>query len=98
MNNGYASLKETMKFLDVNKAEIENLVRANRLTAYKLGGEHIRFRRDQTVLLKQELALGKAEPAGVGAGAGLSQFWTFNGFYLVSGAVLSGLLFYFLKS
>ena len=97
VNTGYLSLKETMKYLGINKPELERLVRNHRITAFRLGGSHLRFRKDQLLILKHELENMKPSAPSEGKNRFL-QFWIFNGFYIVTGAILSGLLFFLLKT
>ena len=94
------TLQEAIDFLGVTKPEIEKLIKSEKLTAYKLGGAFLRFKRDQLIHLKQTLQVKKEiqnEEAVLAKGS-VKQFWFFNHFYIVAVIALSVLLYYLLKA
>jgi excisionase family DNA binding protein len=79
--------------LGVSEAQIEQLVKAGRLTAYKLAGKFLRFRPDQVEALKGQIG---SQPVAPGAESApdswwvrLSEFVYFYDFYLASGVLLA---------
>ncbi len=95
MSSGFLNLRETMEYLGLKKTEIEKLVRGRKLTAFKIGGRYIRFKIDELVLLKHELAAKKETPSFFSS-AKVQDFLVFNGFYIFTTLVLSALFVYFL--
>ena len=92
---GFLNLKETMAFLGANKQTIEKFVRAKRLTAYKIGGKYLRFRKDELLLIKHELEAERNESSFF-FNPVVQNVLLFNGFYAVMTLVLSAVLVYFL--
>lgn len=88
--DGMLTLKEVMDFLELGQPEVESLVKKGRLNAFKIGGTYLRFRKDQVVEVKANLARrGRARVYWAKA----SNYWYFNRIYILS-AVLLGLVIY----
>jgi len=100
---------EAAQYLGLTESELGQLVQEGRLTGYKLGGKFLRFRPDQVKALKPTLPAATPAPARPGTSAGgpgerpswqarLHDFVYFYDLYLVSGAMLAGLVLYLVAS
>ena len=93
---------EVARFLGVNEADVEALVKQGTLTGYKLGGQFLRFRPDQVQGLKRAVpaqAAAAAIPSPRGAWrASIGDFLYFYDFYLVSALCLAVVVFYLIAS
>ena len=94
---------EVARFLGVNEADVEGLVKQGTLTGYKLGGKFLRFRPDQVQALKQTAHV-KTVPAAPGVQssgawrASVGEFLYFYDFYLVSAFCLAIVVIYLIAS
>ncbi|MBU1863924.1 MAG: helix-turn-helix domain-containing protein [Candidatus Omnitrophica bacterium] len=91
MSDGMLSLDETMQYLDLNRTGVEELIKKNKLTAYKIGGTYLRFRKDQVEMLlskdkKEHIVLERVK-----------NFWEFNNFYILAGMCILCLLYFALR-
>ena len=95
---------EAAKFLGVDEAGVQQLVKDGKLTGYKLGGQFVRFQPEQVRALKSQ-GLAQSRPAAV-AGAvpkarwrqKLQDVWYFYDFYLLSFALLAVIVVYLIAS
>ena len=92
---------EVARFLGIDEAGVEELVRQGRLTGYKLGGQFLRFRPDQVEALKRTLrpqvSAAVAAPRAGGLGR-VSEFLYFYDFYIVSATFLALLVIYLIAA
>lgn len=91
--DGMLTLREVMDYLELGQAEVEGLVKRRKISAYKIGGTFLRFRKDQVIGLKTSSKYGAGQAHGIAAKA--RDYWYFNRIYLLS-AVLLILIFYLL--
>ncbi len=98
---------EAAKFLGLQDADIERLVKDGKLTGYKLAGQFLRFKPDQIKALKASGAMRIAAPAPAAAGAAgpaggwqdrFGDLWYFYDFYLLSFVLLAALVIYLVSS
>ena len=80
--DGMLTLREVMDYLDLEQAKVESLVRKGRLSAYKIGGTYLRFKKDQVIALKVSSRAGFAGPGSVLRKA--QDYWYFNRIYILS--------------
>lgn len=90
---------EVAKFLGIDEADVERLVRQGTLTGYKLGGQFLRFRPDQVQPLKHQVQIGgqATRPAKRPARSWFGfvrDLLYFYDFYLISAALLAVMLVY----
>ena len=95
--------QEVARFLGVEEVDVEQLMRDGKLTAYKLGGQFVRFQPAQVKALQGTLRLrrtGGKRPAAGGEPwvARVRDALYFYDFYLVSATLLAVLLVYLLVS
>ena len=90
--------EETAQYLGVTEADVEQLVRQGRLTAYKLGGRFVRFRPAQAQSLRGAVQPGPARRRSQGWWQQARDFVYFYDFYLVSATCLAVLVVYLIAS
>jgi len=95
MSEGMLSLAEVMQYLSLDKTGVEELIRRDKLSAYKVGGTYLRFKKTQVVELKKQTKykLKKKNPPFTG----LINFWEFNNIYIITGLFLLGILYFTLR-
>ena len=94
---------EVARFLGIDEAGVEEMVRQGRLTGYKLGGQFLRFRPDQVEGLKRTL---RSKPSAAAAAKAtrprrpghVSEFLYFYDFYIVSATFLALLVIYLIAA
>jgi hypothetical protein len=97
--NNMLTLDEVRKHLDIEPQELERLIKAGMLHAYKVGGVYLRFRKEEVLTLKYDVLAKKAKTADkTSLGHKLFDFWRFNNFYIVSLIVIAVLLYWFLRT
>ncbi len=93
---------EAARFLGVHEGDVEQLVKAGKLTGYKLGGQFLRFRPDQVKALKEQGATApRPEPAPPLRERRLERLldaWYFYDFYILSFVLLAALVIYLISS
>lgn len=97
---------EVARFLGVDEAEVERLVKSGALTGYKLAGQFLRFRPDQVKEIKGRGGVGAAGASAAPAAVLRSQRWRdrlrdtwyFYDFYLLSFVLLAALVIYLISS
>ena len=52
MSNGFLTEEEVRSYLSINPKELERLLRREKLTAFRVGGEFLRYRKDEVIALK----------------------------------------------
>jgi len=95
MADGMLSLNEVMQYLDLDKKGVEQLVQDDKLMAYKIGGIYLRFKKEQVMTAKTELAIRKRKKSYVGER--IADFWDFNNFYIITGVCLIFILYFVLR-
>ncbi len=94
---------EVARHLNINEADVEQLIRDGKLLGYKLGGKFLRFRPEQVEGLKglvKPRAQGTVEPQ-VPVEAlphRVRDLLYFYDFYILSFVLLVGLILYFIAS
>ena len=65
MADGMLSLNEVMQFLNLDKLGVEDLIKKDKLNAYKIGGTYLRFKKEQVVALKYYLRKKDKQPVQI---------------------------------
>ena len=92
--NNMLSLEEVKHFLDVEQEQIEKYLGNGKLHAYKIGGTYLRFRKEDVINLRFEVAPGKIKTAPKFSFLSrFLDFWKFNNFYIIS-LFLTGVIIY----
>ncbi len=82
--NNMLSIEEVKTFLDIDHTEVEKYLKAGKLHAYKIGGTYLRFRKEEVLTLRSELLPRKSKAKPRGFMTAVSDFWSFNNFYVLS--------------
>ena len=96
--NNMLSLEEVKNFLEIDDPQLEKYLKQGKLSAYKIGGTYLRFRKEDVLNLRFELLpkKGKGQPVSLLARAG--DFWRFNNFYILSLLLVALLAFFVTRS
>ncbi len=94
---------EAAACLGVAEADVAQLVRQGKLTGYKLGGQFLRFRPEQVLALKGNVAFRPASATSPARRDGswmhqIRDFIYFYDFYFISATCLAGLIIYLIAS
>lgn len=95
MADGMFSLDEVMQYLSLDQQGVEELIRRDKLNAYKIGGVYLRFRKDEVMALREDTM--RREKVKHSSWVQWKNFWEFNNVYIVTGAVLVVLLYFTVK-
>jgi len=93
---------EVKRILEVEERDLKQLIRKGALRAYKVGGEYLRFREDEVLVLKERFqprtpSRSNVKPPSPSWLLRLYDFWRFNNFYILS-LILIAVLLYFVFS
>ena len=93
------TVAEVARYLGLDEAAVESLVREGRLTGYQLGGQYLRFRPDQVKALRGKVTHGAGSSFPSKAGSSgwthrAREFFYFYDFYIISAILLAFLLGY----
>lgn len=98
MREKLLTTREVSNYLGIPEKDIINLSNANLLPHFKLGGEFLRFRRDDILkvkpAIKKRYNLPEQKSHRVER---MREFLYFNDFYLVSAIIIVGLLWVIIK-
>ena len=105
------TLKEASDALGIPEGQIKELVEKGDLPAYKIGGEFLRFRKEQVEavrkVLREEVRQAPARGPVVKARAisykesfqdKVADFFYFNDFYIISIAIIAFILWFIFKT
>lgn len=102
------TLKEAATILGIAEDRIRHLVDEGDIPAYQIGGMYLRFKEEQIFLLKdkylkesistsqQEIRAGGVPEDNIISN--IKDFFYFNDFYIISAALIAGLIYIILKS
>ena len=84
--------EETAQYLGVTADEVHRLVEQGRLSAYRLGGQFVRFRREDVVTLAQGRHAARRAPSGAPGPRPawperIREFFYLHDFYLLAAAL-----------
>ena len=96
--NNLLSVEEVKRYLEVEDGQVQNLIHAGKLRAYKIGGAYLRFRKEEVLSVKQEIGTGAKKAFSIPWFLRLRDFWRFNNFYLVSLFLIVILLYLVIRS
>ena len=95
MPSGMLNLHEVKRYLRVDEKHVQDLIRQGKLTAYKIGGTYLRFRKEQVYELKK--ALPRKTAVGRSFLETVRDFWYFNSFYILSTVAILLLVYWLFK-
>lgn len=90
--NNMLTLEEVKSYLEADQPKIEELIKRRRLSAYKIGGTYLRFRKEEVLSLRSEFTAHRSKPPSKTPWFSKAvDFWRFNNFYIVSLAIVIAL-------
>lgn len=79
------TLEEVKNYLELEQEELENYISQGKLNAYKIGGAYLRFRKEDVLNLRYEIAPSfKKKKNKPNFFTRILDFWLFNNFYILS--------------
>lgn len=94
--NNMLTVEEVKTFLEIEQAELEKYLKAGKIHAYKIGGTYLRFRKEDVLTLRAELAPARKKSSGSFTSK-LLDFWRFNNFYIISLVLMAAAAYFFIK-
>lgn len=89
--------EEVAGYLGVQKSEVEHLVKRGKLTAFRVGGEYVRFRKEEVVALKAGKKFVPPDRLDRNWLEKAADFWKFYSFYILSSVLLLLMVAIFLQ-
>ncbi|OGX25108.1 MAG: hypothetical protein A2787_03090 [Omnitrophica WOR_2 bacterium RIFCSPHIGHO2_01_FULL_48_9] len=90
----YITVRETAQILGISEKKVMDLVDEKKLLAYRIAGQFLRLKKSEVVSMRNTGAVVQenfSQPYT--ASEQIKDFFYFNDFYLISGAVILGLLY-----
>lgn len=97
--NNMLTVEEVKTFLEIDQTELEKHLKTGKLHAYKIGGTYLRFRKEDILNLRSEIAPQKKKETGPGNSflSKLMDFWRFNNFYIISLVLMAAVAYFVIK-
>ena len=76
--------EEVKNFLQVDQPVFDKFVKDGKLHVYKIGGTYLRFRKEDVLNLRAQLAPAKSLRGKAPMASQIGDFWRFNNFYIIS--------------
>lgn len=89
--------EEVQHYLGVNSSDLQSLVKKGKLTAYRLGGAYLRFKKEEVVALKTGRRFVAPDELGRSSTDKFRDFWKFYGFYVISSILVLVLIVVFIQ-
>lgn len=97
--NNMLTVEEVKNFLEIDQAGLEKYLKQGKIKAYKIGGTYVRFRKEEVMNLRTELAPRKIKPSEPASlGARLGDFWHYNNFYIISLLLVLIIVFFVIRT
>lgn len=98
MKDKLLTTREVSHLLGVNEKEVIDLAKANIIPHFKVGGEFLRFKKEDILKIKRQIKERDdlAEPENKNL-AKLKEFFYFHDFYIIGGIIIFILLWIILK-
>ncbi len=95
MANGLLTEEEVRSYLNVTPIELEQLIRRGKLTAFRVGGQFLRYRKEEVVKLRTGQKSQMSDQLDRTWNDKVRDFLGFYGFYflLITGIILVVLFF-----
>lgn len=97
--NNMLTVEEVKTFLEIDQSQLEKYLKAGKIHAYKIGGTYLRFRKEDILTLRSEIAPQKKKTSGHGNSfsAKLMDFWHFNNFYIIALVIMAAVAFFVIR-
>ncbi|MDP3920971.1 MAG: excisionase family DNA-binding protein [Candidatus Omnitrophota bacterium] len=96
--NNMLTLEEVKSYLAIQNEVVEKYIKSGRLTAYKIGGTYIRFRKEEVLVLRQEASPKKRSSKSQTLFSRIGDFWRFNNFYILSILIIIGIVVFVIRT
>jgi len=80
--------EEVQHFLGVDEEEVGRLVKRGKLTAYRLGGSYIRFRKEEVLAMKNGRKFVAPDELSRSTFDRVLDFWKFYSFYVLASILI----------
>src|SRR3990167_7072009 len=95
MSEGLLTEEEVRSYLEVDDSEIERLRRKGKLTAYRVGGAFVRYRKDEVVALRQGKKFRMPDQFERSWFDQIRDFFGFYGIYILISFAVAFFVYYF---
>ena len=93
----FLSEEEVRHYLGVSHEDLQNLMKRGKLTAFRLGGTHTRFRKEEVLALKSGRKFVAPEGLNRSRVDQFRDFWKFYSFYILSTIFILLLVIFFVQ-
>ena len=97
MMKRFLTSKEAADYLGITENELIDLSKANRITAYKIGGIYTRFKIDDMEAYRRKSITKGNKSYSNSNFDSIRDFFYFNDFYIYSGIIIAVMLYFILK-
>ena len=97
MNEGLLTEEEVKSYLKVDAPTIEQLIRRGKLTAYRVGGSFVRYRKDQVIAIRSGLKFRMPDQLEQSWFDKIRDFLNFYSFYFLLTLLVVLLVAYFIQ-
>jgi len=97
MSEGLLTEEEVKSYLEVDSGEVSRLKRRGKLTAYKVGGAFVRYRKDQVVALRTGQKFQMPDQFDRNVWDHVRDFFSFYSLYIVLFVAVVFLVTYFVR-
>ena len=97
MMKRFLTSKEAADYLGITENELIDLSKANRITAYKIGGIYTRFKVDDLEIYRRKGVAKGGKNHNKGNFDNIRDFFYFNDFYIYSGIIIATMLYFIFK-
>jgi excisionase family DNA binding protein len=96
MMKRFLTLKEAADYLGITENELDDLSKANKITAYKIGGIYTRFKVDDLEAYRRK-GVTRGNKNYSSSLDRVRDFFYFNDFYIYSFIIIAVMLYFILK-
>ena len=93
----FLTLKEAAGYLGIAENELEDLSKAHKITAYKIGGIYTRFKVDDLEAYRRKGVTRGSKKYSNNSLERIRDFFYFNDFYIYSCIIIAVMLYFILK-
>jgi excisionase family DNA binding protein len=94
MGDGLLTEEEVRSYLSVDPSELKQLIRRGKLTAYKIGGSFIRYRKEEVVALRSGRKFRLPDRFERSGFEKIRDFWNFYSIYILLSILVILVVFY----
>ena len=93
----FLTLKEAAGYLGIAENELDDLSKAHKITAYKIGGIYTRFKVDDLEAYRRKGVTRGSKKYSNSGPERIRDFFYFNDFYIYSCIIIAVMLYFILK-